>query len=899
MSYIGSTPPNRPPSSSLAVDRKAVLKEPPAEIEGKTAHNLPTESLGSATSSNLVAPLAPTKPAAKMNPVQLSAAKQIGEASALNVAASAIGGPATTTPSFWSKLKSLGKSIISGEFTVRRQANKAVAAVNKLEDSMRDLSDAELKAKTSEFQGRLAVGESLDDLLPEAFAVVRETSRRVLGIRHYDVQVEGGFYAHKGNIVEMKTGEGKTFMGMLPAYLNALKGDGVHVLTYNDHLSTRDSVKAKKVMGALGLEVGVIHPDMSFEDRVSANQADITYGSTSEFGFQYLNDNLANRTENQVGRDMTKVFALVDEVDSTFLDESRTPLIISEGVDSDERPTVLFKEAVQHLRKDVDFRTDDSKKQSWLTEAGQDRIEKILGMGDLYKGKNQRFLPYLNAALRVKAVLKKDHDYMVRDGQVHLIDQLTGRAKEDHRFSEGVHQAIEAFEGLNIGQSSQTIASITNLNYLRNYGSIAGMTGTAMSAKEDFAALGLRTLDVPTNLPNIRQDLPDRLFPNDEARDQAVVNDVLKRHKTGQPVLLGTQTIEASEALSQKLTALGIPHQVLNARDPDSESRIVAQAGRKHAVTIATNMAGRGTDIKLGGDPDSGPERDVEAEQAEVKALGGLHVIGVGRNESRRIDDQLIGRAARQGDEGSSAFFLSAQDSLFVRNLEEPLELSQEISGKLAEGWVQQAQTRSEGRNRDARTELLKFDVATNLQREAVYRSRDLALSGEDILAHIPDLVERSSGAIRDLHYEGSVVRDATRLREHVGMLTRTPLRLVPEFQSPKELTKWLSQTFNERLQAREEAFGSEEFSKTLTPLYLGATDMGWSRQQQNLTSLRDGSWMQSYAEKDPLQEFNREAHLRYNRMLDGIAVNLVSMALQVPTPAEARAHLRATGQVS
>ncbi|MFA7482948.1 MAG: preprotein translocase subunit SecA [Vulcanimicrobiota bacterium] len=863
------------------------------------------------------APLRQPQPSPRTGAVQLAAARAVSQQTALKVAGAALGGVSSVAPGLWTKFKNLAGSVVNGEFFTRRKARQTVDAVNRLEPSVQTLSDSELKAKTSEFKARLKLGESVEELLPEAFAVVRESCHRTLGIRPYDVQVEGGFYAHRGGIVEMKTGEGKTFMGMLPIYLNSLTGEGVHVMTYNDYLAGRDAVKAEKVLGALGVRVACIHPEMGLEERREANKADVIYGSASEFGFQYLNDNLAMQPQERVGRDTSAAYALIDEADSLLLDEARTPLIISESEPSDERPTAVFAEVMKHLHEGVDFKVEEKDKNAWLTEMGLQKVEQILGVGDLYSGSNQQYLPYLDSALHVKAVLQRDVDYMIQDGRVLLVDELTGRAKEDHRFSEGVHQAIEAAEGLRIGASSRTLGSVTLPNFLRRYGKVAGMTGTALSAGEDFQSLGLSVIDVPTHKPDIRKDLPDRLFPSREARDRALAEAVVELQTQGRPVLLGTRSIEDSERLSQRLDQLGISHQVLNARNPQQEAAIVAQAGRKGTVTIATNMAGRGTDIKLGGDAEGLAEAEsvqtgqptadllskwkAHCRQAkeEVEQLGGLAVLGAGRNVSRRIDDQLAGRAGRQGAPGSSQFFLSLDDDLFVRNLEERPALSQEVGGVVADSMVRKAQTRAEGRNRDARNQLMQYDQAVNLQRESVYADRAEVLDGENLNQHLPFLVGQAASAIADLHFEGSVARDTLRAREHAAVLTRTPLQEVPEFSKPGQLDNWLQGKFQERLCERREAFGEEAFGKTLSILYLGTVDQAWSNQQEALKSLREGSWMKAFAEKDPLQEYNLEAYQRFQKMLKGVAVNFVSMALQVPTPAEARAQIASGAAVS
>lgn len=869
--------------------------------------SIPSDSVASThTPEPLITPLLQ-----KTRRVQVAAALEASESTALQVSSAAVGGPASATPSLWQKLKRFTGELFSGELGIRSSARSAVSEINELEKDYKALSTEELKGKTEDFRARVKAGESLDDLLPEAFAAAREASRRTIGIRPYDVQLEGAYYAQKGGIVEMKTGEGKTYMGMLATYLHSLKGDGAHVLTYNNYLAQRDAEKASKVMSALGVTVGSIYPDMPPEERKTANQADITYGSAAEFGFQYLRDNLVHYPEDKMGREPTEVFALLDEADSIVLDESRTPLIISDTFQDNEKPTKIFHEVVKHLKEEVDFQTEKSEGKAWLTDAGLGKVEKILGMGELHTPNNEKYLPYLNSALQVRALLEKDVDYMVTNGKVVLIDKLTGRAKPDHRFSEGIHQAIEAAEGLAVGHSSKTIATITHPNYLRKYGRVAGMTGTAVSAKDDFLSLGLSVIDVPTHRPNQRKDLEDRLFATSEERDKALADQVLESHKKGRPILLGTPTIELSETLSRRLTEMGIDHQVLNARNPEVEAQIVAQAGRKGSVTIATNMAGRGTDIKLGGDPEhlaklesarTGASADLligkwkahcQAEKAKILDLGGLQVLGAGRNESRRIDDQLAGRAGRQGDPGSSQFFLSLEDRLLSMNLEEPPEIKTELRGEEASKWVDKAQQRSEGRNRDTRSQLLQYDTVMNLQRETVYALRETAVDGLEFTQELPEFIERAAKAITSEHFEGSFQKDPLRSRQQASAIARLPLNQVPEFKSAKEMSSWVGDKLEGRLKLRQEAFGPEGFEKTLRTLYLSATDLGWSRQQDTLKHLKDGAWMQSYAQADPIQEYNLQAYQSFEKMLDGVAVQVVQTALQVPTPEEARQQIQ------
>lgn len=904
MKFVGLTNSATPPLSKPLGERKAALSTTPSSPLP------PQDQVTTGSEAPLILWPAQLKTLPQTSNIATAAALKVSEETALQASAAALGGATAAAPGLWQKLKRFTTEIFSGEYGVRSSARKAVAQTNKLEESFQKLSSSQLKAKTQEFKNRLNEGETLDHLLPEAFAAAREASRRTIGIRPYDVQLEGAFYAQKGGVVEMKTGEGKTFMGMVASYLHALKGDGVHVLTYNDYLAQRDAQKASKVMSALGVKVGSISPDMDPKERKEANQADITYGSAAEFGFQYLRDNLVHNPEDRMSRDPSKVFALLDEADSILLDESRTPLIVSDQVQEDEKPTRIFSEVVKHLKSGADYESKKAEGKAWLTESGTEKVEKILGLGDLYSARNEKYLPYMDAALHVKALLGKDVDYMIKDGQVMLIDQLTGRAKPQHRFSEGIHQAIEAAEGLEIGQSSKTVASITYPNYLRKYATVAGMTGTAVSAQEDFESLGLDVIDVPTHRPNQRNDMEDRLFPTAEARNLALAQEVKESRAKGQPVLLGTPTIELSEKLSKTLSEMGIEHQVLNARNPAAEAEIVAQAGRRGAVTIATNMAGRGTDIKLGGDPEQlarmesqetgvAPElllgkwkEHCQSEKARVLEAGGLRVLGAGRNESRRIDDQLAGRAGRQGDPGSSQFFLSLDDRLMAKNLDERPELKTEVRGEEAAKWVEKAQYRSEGRNRDARNNLLRFDTVSNLQREAVYASREAVVEGEDVSQQLPSLIGRAAKAITSQHFEGSHQKDPLRSREHASVVARVPLQDVPQFSSAKEMTKWLDARLTQRMEGREKAFGEQAFKETLKTLYLTSTDHGWSLQQDTLKFLREGSWTKGYAQKDPLQEYNLEAHQAFERMQDGVAVRFVQMALQVPTPEEARQQI-------
>ncbi|MBQ2114438.1 MAG: preprotein translocase subunit SecA, partial [Selenomonadales bacterium] len=613
---------------------------------------------------------------------------------------------------------------------------KYVDKINALEPSMQNLSDANLREKTQEFKDHLANGETLDDILPEAFAVVREASRRVLGMRHFDVQLIGGMVLHQGKIAEMRTGEGKTLVATLPSYLNALTGKGVHIVTVNDYLAKRDSEWMGKLYNFLGLSVGLIAHGLDFMERKRAYAADITYGTNNEFGFDYLRDNMVTYPEQMVQRKLN--YAIVDEVDSILVDEARTPLIISGPGEKSTDLYYVMAKAVAPLKEGEDYTLDEKTKAVMPTEAGINKVEETLGLKNLYSAANIDMSHQFTQALKAKAIMKRDKDYVVREGQVVIVDEFTGRLMFGRRYSDGLHQAIEAKEGVKIERESQTLASITFQNYFRMYDKLSGMTGTAKTEEGEFVKIyNLPVVVIPTNKEIKRTDFPDVIYKTKAAKYRAVVKAIKELHEKGQPVLVGTTSIRQSEALSAELHKARIPHQVLNAKYHEMEAEIISEAGQLGAVTIATNMAGRGTDIVLG---------------EGVPEVGGLHILGTERHESRRIDNQLRGRAGRQGDPGSSRFYLSLEDDLMrlfgsenIASMMDKLGMDEDepIEHKLITRSVEKAQKKVEARNFDIRKHVLQFDDVMNQQREVIYGQRHKILSGESMKENIFDMVEQ------------------------------------------------------------------------------------------------------------------------------------------------------------
>ena len=623
----------------------------------------------------------------------------------------------------------------SNERDIKKMRQLVEEKINPQESALKKLSDSSLANKTNEFKARLAKGETLDDILPDAFAVIREASRRVLGMRQFDVQLIGGIILHRGNIAEMGTGEGKTLVATAPVYLNALEGKGAHVITVNDYLAKRDSEWMGQVYKFLGLSVGLIVHDLDFEQRKIAYNSDITYGTNNEFGFDYLRDNMVSSLDQMVQRPLH--YCLIDEVDSILIDEARTPLIISgPGQKSTDNYYVMSK-LVPQLKLGEDYTIDEKQKTVAPTEAGVSKMEKMLKVDNLYDTDNLELNHLFVQALRAQAMMERDRDYVVKDGEVVIVDEFTGRLMYGRRYSDGLHQAIEAKEGLQVQRESQTLATITFQNYFRMYDKLAGMTGTAKTEEQEFIKIyGLEVFQVPTNRPVQRKDLPDVIFKTKRGKYRAVVREIERRHATGQPMLIGTTSIEQSEQLSHMLKEAGIVHNVLNAKYHELEAQIVAQAGQKGQVTIATNMAGRGTDIVLG---------------EGVSELGGLAIIGTERHESRRIDNQLRGRAGRQGDPGSSQFFLSLEDDLLrifggdnIKKFMEKmgLEEDEEIRSSMVSSAIQKAQKRVEERNFDIRKYVLEYDDVMNQQRKVVYEQRRKILEGQDMKDQILNMVD-------------------------------------------------------------------------------------------------------------------------------------------------------------
>ncbi|HHY05791.1 MAG TPA: preprotein translocase subunit SecA [Clostridia bacterium] len=819
-----------------------------------------------------------------------------------------------------------------------KRLSKKVESINVWEPEMQALSDQQLKAKTEEFKARLAEGETLDDLLPEAFAVVREASWRVLGLRHFDVQLIGGMVLHQGNIAEMKTGEGKTLVATLPAYLNALTGKGVHIVTVNDYLAKRDSEWMGQIYKFLGLSVGLIGHGLGFAERKAAYDTDITFGTNNEFGFDYLRDNMVSYPEHLVQRELH--YAIIDEVDSILIDEARTPLIISGAGD---KPKDLYRQVariIPRLKNEVDFNVDEKVRAVTLTEAGVDKVEQMLGVTNLYDQENIELSHHVNQALHAHTLLKRDVDYVVKNGEIIIVDEFTGRLMYGRRYSEGLHQAIEAKEGVTIEKESQTLATITFQNYFRMYEKLAGMTGTAVTEEEEFRKIyKLEVTVVPTNKPMIRQDLPDMIYRTEEGKFGAVVEDIVQRHEKGQPILVGTISIEKSELLSKLLRKRGIPHQVLNAKYHDLEAQIVAQAGRKGAITVSTNMAGRGTDIILGGNPSfmarqemlqqgyesalleeaasysqvadkevleareiyqklyQEKQKETAQEREEVLALGGLHIIGTERHESRRIDNQLRGRAGRQGDPGSSQFYISLEDDLMrlfgsenIMGLMDKLGMddSMPVENKIITRGIENAQRRVEARNFDIRKNVLEYDNVMNQQRAVIYKQRRSVLMGEDIKENILEMVscvvERTINAFTG----GSIYPEEWDLK---NMLKQARQIFLPQGDlSADELAKMheeeVRDLFLEKAlasyEAREKELGAEKMRELERLVTLRVVDEKWMGHLDAMDQLRQGIGLRAYGQRDPLVEYQYEAYDMFNMMVEEIQEDIVRYVYHV-----------------
>ena len=775
----------------------------------------------------------------------------------------------------------------SNERDIKKMRQLVEREINPLEESLRNLSDSSLANKTNEFKDRLARGETLDDLLPEAFAVIREASRRVLGMRHFDVQLIGGIILHRGNIAEMSTGEGKTLVATAPVYLNALEGKGVHVITVNDYLAKRDSEWMGQVYKFLGLSVGLIVHDLDFEQRKIAYNSDITYGTNNEFGFDYLRDNMVTRLDEMVQRPLH--YCLIDEVDSILIDEARTPLIISgPGQKSTDNYYVMAK-LVPQLKLGEDYTIDEKQKTVAPTETGVAKMEKLLNVENLYDTANLELNHLFVQALRAQAMMELDKDYVVKDGEVVIVDEFTGRLMYGRRYSDGLHQAIEAKEGLQVQRESQTLATITFQNYFRMYDKLAGMTGTAKTEEQEFIKIyGLEVFQVPTNKPIQRTDLSDVIFKTKRGKYKAVVREVQRRHATGQPILIGTTSIDQSEQLSHMLKQAGVVHNVLNAKYHELEAQIVAQAGQKGQVTIATNMAGRGTDIVLGD---------------EVADLGGLAILGTERHESRRIDNQLRGRAGRQGDKGSSQFFLSLEDDLMrifggdnIKKFMEKmgLEEDEEIKSGMVSSAIQKAQKRVEERNFDIRKYVLEYDDVMNQQRKVVYEQRRKILEGEDMKAQILDMVDSLIQRGLDAYADAKLYPeewDFEGLLKYCEKYFLAPgeVKLEDiEEMSREDIQKKLVELAHATYDAREESIGKEMMRELEKAVMLKVVDSKWMEHLDDMDMLKEGIGLRSYGQRNPIVEYKVEAFDIFEEMqhamMETIVLYLYHIQIQFTT---------------
>jgi preprotein translocase subunit SecA len=816
-----------------------------------------------------------------------------------------------------------------------RQLSRIVVKINALEPEMEKLSDAQLQAKTPEFKERIAKGEALDKVLPEAFAVCREASRRVLGMRHYDVQLIGGMVLHLGKIAEMRTGEGKTLVATLPVYLNALEGQGVHVVTVNDYLARRDAAQMGRLYNWLGLSVGVVYPGMPHSDKHEAYGADITYGTNNEFGFDYLRDNMALSRADRYQRGLH--YAIVDEVDSILIDEARTPLIISGPADESPELYIRVNRIVPQLTKqeneeaEGDFWVDEKGKQVHLSEAGMEHAEDLLRQAGiltdeegLYAAQNLSVVHHLNAALRAHALFQRDVDYIVRDGEVVIVDEFTGRTLAGRRWSDGLHQAVEAKEGVPVQRENQTLASITFQNLFRMYKKLSGMTGTADTEAYEFQSIyGLEVVVIPTNKPTVRKDHADQVFLNRKGKFNAVLADIQDCNKRGQPVLVGTTSIETSEMLSDHLRKAGVPHEVLNAKQHEREATIVANAGRPGAVTIATNMAGRGTDIVLGGSLET--ELHALGEEATedqrfrlktewqrrhdaVKAAGGLHIVGTERHESRRIDNQLRGRSGRQGDPGSSRFYLSLEDNLmrifasdWVQKAMRLMGMKEDdvIEDRLVSRQIEKAQRKVEAHNFDIRKNLLDFDDVNNDQRKVIYAQRDELLDAESVKDNVDgirgdvvyDLVARfvPPNSVDD---QWDLPGLEATLRSELGVnLDLASFAKGQEELDAEQIAEKVQTAVDTHFGGKEAAVGAETMRALEKHVMLTVLDQGWKEHLAKMDYLRQGIYLRGYAQKQPKQEYKKEAFELFSEMLESVKRDVVNLL--------ARVHIRSEEEVA
>ncbi|MDD2421942.1 MAG: preprotein translocase subunit SecA [Heliobacteriaceae bacterium] len=757
------------------------------------------------------------------------------------------------------------KNLLDDNAREVRKLQKTVDRINALEPNFQALSDFDLQHKTEEFRERLANGEELENLLPEAFATVREASSRVLGMRHFDVQLLGGIVLHQGRIAEMKTGEGKTLVATLPSYLNALPGQGVHVVTVNDYLARRDAEWMGQIHRFLGLNVGLIVHGLDFGQRHESYLADITYGTNNEFGFDYLRDNMVIHPEHLVQREVN--YAIVDEVDSILIDEARTPLIISGPADKPTEKYYAVARIVPRLKNEDDYKVDEKAHVVTLTEAGVTKVEKMLGLDNLADALD--WAHHVNQGLKAHGLMKRDRDYVVKDGEVIIVDEFTGRLMFGRRYSEGLHQAIEAKEGLKIQNESQTLATITLQNYFRMYNKLAGMTGTAATEEQEFIKIyKMDVVTVPTNMPMIREDHPDMIYRTEAGKFNAVIDEIVDCHRQGQPVLVGTVSIEKSELLSDKLKKRGVSHQVLNAKNHEMEAEIVKNAGQQGMVTIATNMAGRGTDIVLGDG---------------VAVIGGLHVLGTERHEARRIDNQLRGRSGRQGDKGSSRFYVSMEDDLMrlfgaenIQGLMDRMGMDDTtpIESNMISKAIENAQRKVEARNFDIRKHVLEYDDVMNQQREVIYAQRRMVLRGDDLKATVEDfidsvvdnMVNRFSGG--EEYVENWDLGALITYAEDVFL---TPGSVEPEDltgMDKADVVEFFQEKAHERYQERETTLGEEVLRELERVIMLRVVDQHWMDHLDAMDQLRHGIGLRAYGQKDPLVEYKFEAYDIFQEMI-------------------------------
>jgi preprotein translocase subunit SecA len=827
------------------------------------------------------------------------------------------------------------KLLHAGEGRKVKVLESVVPEVGALEPEMERRTDAELRALSDELRARVDRAgdrvterdvrlDALDDLLPEAFALVRETARRTLGQRHFDVQLMGGAALHFGWVAEMKTGEGKTLVATLPVYLNALAGYGVHVVTVNDYLARRDAEWMGQIYRALGLEVGVVIPEVfDYEAKRAAYRADVTYGTNNEFGFDYLRDNMTSSGDDQVQRGHT--FAIVDEVDSILIDEARTPLIISGPADDAQQLYYQFARIVKPLQRDRDYEVDEAKKTVVPTEEGIGRVEQALGVDNLYEHVNQNFVHQLQAALRAKELFKRDVDYVIQDGEIKIVDEFTGRILEGRRWSEGLHQAVEAKEAVRIKEENQTLATVTLQNYFRMYDKLAGMTGTASTEAGEFAhTYGLEVVSVPTNQPMVRADQPDLIYKSEAAKFEAVADDIQERREAGQPVLVGTISVEKSELLSRILDRRGIAHSVLNAKQHEQEAHIVTQAGQLGGVTVATNMAGRGVDILLGGNPDGLARRDLLAEGAtpeasperfaelraqhaarcagegdQVRELGGLYVLGTERHESRRIDNQLRGRSGRQGDPGESRFYLSLEDDLmrlfatgamsWVMDRAFPDDMP--LEARMVTKAIERAQHTVEDRNFEIRKDVLKYDEVMNEQRKIIYRRRQQILDGEDLrdptIEAIQDTIERLITAYCPGEFPEDWDLDEFHRNLQVTLPSEVTRAELDDCLHIDQLRELVMSEALDKYETKEQSISKETLREIERRVMLSVIDQRWREHLYEMDYLREGINLRAMGQQDPLAEWQREGYDMFEAMMAEIEGDFVQYVTHVQVVTE------------